>query len=173
MKVAIQGIAGSFHHEAASLLLKNKKVELVACDDFASVFNALHENNATYGVVAIENTNFGSINEVYDLLENSSSSFKIIEELPLKIHQQLITYKNTRLSDIKVVYSHPIALEQCSDFLRKNLPLAKLVFSDDTAVSVKNFALTAAPKRLTSPFENLDKSMFKATSSANVFFEAS
>jgi prephenate dehydratase len=138
MKVAIQGIAGSFHHEAAGLLLKNKRVELVACDDFASVFNALNENRATYGVAAIENTNFGSINEVYDLLENNNSSFKIIEELPLKIHQQLITYKNTRLADIKVVYSHPVALEQCSDFLRKNLPLAKLVFSDDTAISVKD-----------------------------------
>jgi prephenate dehydratase len=141
MNVAIQGIAGSFHHEAANKMLENNKINLVDCADFATVFNEILENNANMGVVAIENTNFGSINQVYDLLEKHNNSLKIIQELPLKIHQQLISYKNTRLSDIKVVYSHPVALEQCSDFLRKKLPSAKLVVSEDTALSVKDLEI--------------------------------
>ena len=138
MKIAIQGIAGSFHHEAANIFFKDKKIELLPCDDFNSVFDQLICKNATNSVVAIENTNFGSINDVYDLLEKHNKKLQIIAELPLKIHQQLITYKTSRLSDIKVVYSHPIALEQCSDFLHKNLPQAKLVVSEDTALSVKD-----------------------------------
>ena len=138
MKIAIQGIAGSFHHEAANIFFKDKKIELLPCNDFNSVFDELLTGKASNSVVAIENTNFGSINDVYDLLEKNNKKLQIIAELPLKIHQQLITYKTSRLSDIKVVYSHPIALEQCSDFLHKNLPKAKLVVSEDTALSVKD-----------------------------------
>ncbi len=141
MKIAIQGIAGSFHHEAANLFFKDKKIDLVPCDDFKSVFDELDKENADYGVVAIENTNFGSINEVYDLLEKYNKKLKIIAELPLAINQQLITYKTTRLSDIKVVYSHPVALEQCSTFLQQKLPNAKLVVSVDTAASVKDLEI--------------------------------
>ncbi len=141
MNVAIQGIAGSFHHEAANKLLGNEIISLVDCADFTSVFDELIANNANMGVVAIENTNFGSINEVYDLLEKHNKKLKIIQELPLKIHQQLITYKNKKLSDIKVIYSHPVALEQCSEFLKNNLPSAKLVVSEDTALSVKDLSI--------------------------------
>jgi prephenate dehydratase len=141
MKIAIQGIAGSFHHEAANHFFKNEKIDLIGCDDFKTVFEQLKENNADYGVVAIENTNFGSINEVYDLLEKYNKKLKIINELPLKISQQLITNKTARVSDIKVVYSHPVALGQCSKFLQQNLPNAKLVVSVDTAASVKDLEI--------------------------------
>ena len=141
MKIAIQGIAGSFHHEAANHFFKNEKIDLIGCDDFKTVFEQLKENNADYGVVAIENTNFGSINEVYDLLEKYNKKLKIINEQALKISQQLITNKTTRVADIKVVYSHPVALEQCSKFLQQNLPNAKLVVSVDTAASVKDLEI--------------------------------
>lgn len=138
MKIAIQGISGSFHHEAAIKLLKQKDLNIIACSSFKNVFKSLESNEVDSAVVAIENTNYGSINEVYDLLEKYNNKIKIIDEIPLKVHQNLIAKHSIELSKIRQVMSHPIAIDQCSDFLNKYLSKAKIILSEDTALSIKD-----------------------------------
>ena len=132
--VAIQGEIGSFHH-IATMRYFGRKVSIVPCTSFSDVFTAISEGLAGSAVVAIENSLYGSINEVYDLL--LASNLHIIAEIPEHIHQCLIGYNGISLNDITHVYSHPVALSQCAKFLDKYLPTAKKVESFDTSASVK------------------------------------
>lgn len=133
-KIAIQGEQGSFHH-AAALSWYGDAIELIPCFTFKDVFKALQISNADGAVVAIENSLHGSINEVYDLL--LANNLPIIGEVTERIHQCLIGYSGTHLQDITAVYSHPVALSQCSDFLETKLPNADRRESHDTAGSVQ------------------------------------
>jgi prephenate dehydratase len=134
MRVAIQGETGSFHHLAARRWY-GETVEIVDCDSFAAVFAAVKNGRADEAVVAIENSLYGSINEVYDLLKHYS--YPIIGELNERIHQNLITLLGTTLPMIKTIMSHPVALAQCSDFLNRELPGAERVEYHDTAGSLR------------------------------------
>ncbi len=131
-KYTIQGFEGSFHQEAANKYFANK-VTVSCCTTFKQTFSeaVLKENNGA--VVAIENSNAGSILPNYTLLKKSN--MYIVGEIYLKIKQQLVANKGLIISDIKEVQSHPMALLQCSDFLEKHH--FKLVESEDTALSAK------------------------------------
>jgi len=133
MKIAIQGGHYSFHDLVARRWF-GEAAEIVPCESFADVFAALQSETADKAVVAIENSLYGSINEVYDLL--LKHQFPIIGEVPEHIHQQLITHPDTTLADIQVVYSHPVALNQCAQFLDTYLPQAERIEYFDTAESV-------------------------------------
>jgi prephenate dehydratase len=132
--VAIQGEIGSFHH-IASMSYFGNDVSIVPCNSFKDVFTALDEGLANRAVVAIENSLYGSINEVYDLL--LANKYYIIAEIPERIHQCLIGFDNVNLSEVTHVYSHPVALSQCANFLEDYLPTAKKIESFDTSASVK------------------------------------
>lgn len=133
IRIAIQGELGSFHHTAALKWFGNDST-IVACESFGRVFSALDDKQADVAVVAIENSLYGSITEVYDLL--LSHSIPIIGEIPERIHQCLIGKPGTTLGDITSVYSHPVALAQCEQFLDDKLPYAERIESHDTAGSV-------------------------------------
>lgn len=134
IKIAIQGEAASFHAIAAEQYFGNA-VELIYCDSFESVFEAVASQNADYAVCAIENSLFGSINQTYDLLVKHQ--FLICGEVYLRIEQNLIALPATKLADIKEVYSHPVALAQCQEFLKNNLPETERVEYGDTAGAVR------------------------------------
>lgn len=134
LKVAIQGQAASFHDIAARKFLGND-LEIVACDTFAQTFEALASGKSDRAVVAIENSLFGSINEVYDLL--LAKKFWISGEIFLRISQCLIGLPGAKLSNLKEVHSHPVALAQCEDFLDQKLPNAERFEHHDTAGSVE------------------------------------
>ena len=133
MKVAIQGIAGSFHHLAA-LRWFGPETEIVPCETFLEVFQAVQDRVADHAICAVENSLYGSINEVYDLL--LGFKYPIVGELPEHIHQQLIGLPGTDPSQIARVYSHPVALNQCEKFLDENLPHAERIEHHDTAEAV-------------------------------------
>lgn len=135
MKIAIQGEAGSFHELAAHRWF-GTSIDLICCPTFGGVFAAMQNNQADAAVVAVENSLYGSINEVYDLLQKFS--FPIIGEIPERIHQNLITLSGTDPKDITQVFSHPVALAQCSEFLDKNLPRAERIELHDTAAAVEH-----------------------------------
>lgn len=135
MRVAIQGELGSFHHSAA-LRWYGDDIEIVACETFKAVFDAIKHQTAETAIVAIENSLYGSINEVYDLL--LKYKIPIVGEIPERIHQCLIALNETaKLEKITHVYSHPVALAQCSDYLDKHLPNAERIENHDTAASVE------------------------------------
>lgn len=135
MRVAIQGELGSFHHSAA-VRWYGESIDIVACDTFKAVFESVHAGVADVAIVAIENSLYGSINEVYDLL--LKYKIPIVGEIPERIHQCLIGIEpGVEFNDITHVYSHPVALAQCSDFLDTRLPSAERIENHDTAASVE------------------------------------
>ncbi len=140
MKVAIQGQAGSFHDEAAKKLLPGKQLTVINCPSFTAVFDKLASGQVDYGVVAVENSLYGSIHETYDQLLRRN--FPVVGEITLKIHQQLAVNPGAKFKDITEVYSHPAALDQCRGYLQKHLPNANIIEHEDTAGAIELVALS-------------------------------
>ena len=136
-KVAIQGIAGSFHDIAAREYFRGEEIEIIPCETFSQVFQTIKKDNSIIGVIAIENTIAGSLLQNHNLLKESG--LKIAGEQKLRIRHNLVALPGQDISEIKEAHSHPIALMQCGDFLTKNKNI-KAVESDDTASSAKRVA---------------------------------
>ena len=133
-KVSIQGYEGSFHQVAAQHFF-GKNVEVIPCATFREVLKvASNKKESNGGVMAIENSIAGSILANYNLLQKSS--LKIIGEIYLQINQHLLVNPGVRLQDIREVHSHPMAIQQCLEFLDKYD--WKLVETEDTALSAKH-----------------------------------
>src|SRR5213593_3571335 len=131
--VAIQGEAGSFSH-AAALETHGAVIRLMPCVTFVDLFRAVEVGDATSGVVPIENTLAGSVHENYDLL--SAHALHVVAETELRIRHCLIASPRTRLSDVRRVASHPVALAQCRRFFSTHPDLVA-VPAYDTAGSVR------------------------------------
>lgn len=133
LRIAIQGITTSFH-EVAALTYFNQPIDTIECLSFHQLCESVKDGSADYAVMAIENSIAGSILPNYFLLQ--SYHFQIIGELYLPIHMHLLALPGVKLSDIKTIESHPMAIRQCSDFLH-SLKGVELRESDDTALSAK------------------------------------
>lgn len=136
-KIAIQGIKGAFHHEAAQKLIMG---EVLECVTFQDVFDAVISEEATHGIVAIENSIHGSINHVYRLLQRHN--LWIAGETTLSIEQYLIGPEavtvaelNTPEAEVRTMFP---AFAQCELWLEEHLPLSKRVELYDTAFSVQS-----------------------------------
>ena len=133
LKVAIQGIATSFH-EVAAMQYFNESIETLECLSFHALCEHLKHGRCDVAVMAIENSIAGSILPNYFLLQDYH--FNIVGEIYLPIHMHLLASPGVSLSDIKTIESHPMAIRQCSDFLHK-LTGVEIRESDDTALSAK------------------------------------
>lgn len=133
LKIAIQGIAASFH-EVAALTYFPEPIDTVECLSFHQLCESLKHGSSDYAVMAIENSIAGSILPNYFLLQDYH--FSIIGELYLPIHMNLLALPGTKLSDIKTIESHPMAIRQCTDFLH-SLNGVEIRESDDTALSAR------------------------------------
>jgi len=136
IKVAIQGIATSFHEVAAFTHFK-EPIETVECLSFHTLCESLKKGESDFAVMAIENSIAGSILPNYFLLQEYH--FSIIGEVYLPIHMHLLALPGVKLSDIKNIESHPMAIRQCSDYLHR-LNGVEIRESDDTAYSAKKVA---------------------------------
>ncbi len=133
-KVSIQGYEGSFHQVAARKFF-GKNVEVIPCATFKEVIKiASSKKESDGGVMAIENSIAGSILPNYNLLKKSALT--IVGEVYLQINQNLLVNPGVKLTDIKEVHSHPMALQQCLEFLDKYN--WKLIETEDTALSAKH-----------------------------------
>lgn len=130
-KVAFQGERGAFSEDAVIRFFGD--VELIPCRSLKQVFEAVTKDEADFGVVPIENSQAGSINETYDLL--LKHALNIYAELDLRVNHCLLALPSESLTSIKIVYSHPQALAQCEQFLSKMG--VEIVPSYDTAGSAK------------------------------------
>jgi prephenate dehydratase len=132
-RVSIQGYEGSFHQVAARQFF-GKEVEVIPCATFREVVKiASSKKESDGGVMAIENSIAGSILPNYNLLKKSS--LKIAGEVYLQIKQNLLVNPGVTLEDIREVHSHPMAIQQCLEFLdHYNW---KLIETEDTALSAK------------------------------------
>ena len=133
LKIAIQGIKGSNHHQVAKDCFGDE-IELVECFSFDELVDKLLSNEADQGVMAIENSIAGSIIPNYALVNHNN--LHIIGEYYLNIHHNLMMLKGQKISDISEVSSHPMALLQCKEYFRQ-YPHIKLVEDVDTAETAK------------------------------------
>jgi prephenate dehydratase len=133
IRVAIQGIATSFH-EVAAMQHFGQDIETVECLSFHGLCEAIKGGKADFGVMAIENSIAGSILPNYFLLQQYH--FTILGEVYLPIRMHLMALPGVELSSIKVIESHPMAIRQCSDYLHQ-LSNVEIRESDDTAWSAK------------------------------------
>lgn len=134
MKIAIQGIGSSFHAKAANAMFGDN-IDMHFCDTFAEVFDAVTNGLAEYGVTAIENSLYGSINETYDLL--LSHHLHIIAETYQQIGLQLVGTPGSNLGTITDVYSQAPALSESDTFLNTHLPHAERHEYGDTATAAQ------------------------------------
>jgi len=114
--VAFQGEHGAFSEIAARAMVADSAY--VPCSEFAEVFRGVEAGTYDLGVVPVENSLEGAISQVNDLL--TRTDLKVVAEVRLAIHQDLLAARGTDLRDIRVVYSHPQALAQCRDYLARN-----------------------------------------------------
>ncbi|MCS7102358.1 MAG: prephenate dehydratase [Candidatus Korarchaeum sp.] len=117
MKVAIQGERGSYSEEAALKYFRMCTYELITKNYLEEVFDSVQSGEADYGVIPIENSSTGSIRKSLDLL--LAKDVKVVGESKVRVSHALLGVKGAKLSDIERVYSHPEAISQCEDFLRR------------------------------------------------------
>ena len=133
IKVAIQGINGSFHQEVANNYFGDD-IEVIECKTFKEVAKRLNKGLVDYGVMAIENSIAGALIPNYALIDENH--FSVLGEYFLKISLNLMVLPGQNIEQINEVHSHPIALLQCAKFLEKHMHI-RVIESSDTAITAK------------------------------------
>lgn len=133
-KITIQGVAGCYHDAAARKYFSDEEVETIPCDTFPQLFNLLNHDASLLGIVAIENTIAGSLLQNHELLRRSN--LKIVGELKMHISHVIAALPGQSIDELSEVYSHPMALMQCEQFLALH-PNLKMIEKSDTAGSAK------------------------------------
>jgi prephenate dehydratase len=136
-KVTIQGVAGCFHDAAAREYFKGEEIETIPCDTFQAMFDRMAFDASLLGIVAIENTIAGSLLGNHELLRQSS--LKVIGEMKMRISHVLAALPGQAIDDLTEVNSHPMALMQCEQYLRRH-PNLKMIEKFDTAGSAQEIA---------------------------------
>lgn len=131
--IAIQGIKGSFHHQVVLEYFSGDN-DIAECLSFEEVVDSVLSGQSSLAVMALENSIAGSIIPNYALIDKHN--LQIIGEHYLDIHQNLMALEGQNIGDIQEIHSHPMALLQCMDFLKKH-PQIKLVEDKDTAETAR------------------------------------
>jgi chorismate mutase/prephenate dehydratase len=136
IRVAFQGIEGAYSELAGRkhFARSAEQTSFVGYPSFEQVVEAVEEGDADYGVLPVENTTAGSINEVYDLL--SCLQVAVVGEEVMRVEHCLLAVADVPLTGIRRILSHPQALAQCMKFLAK-LPACEVQPYPDTAMAVK------------------------------------
>ena len=132
VKVAFQGERGAYS-ESAVYMFFGDGTEVKPCRDLTEVFESVDKQEVPVGVVPVENSLEGSVNQTYDLF--LTHNLKVSGEVIIRISHCLIANPSTSLEAVKTVYSHPQALAQCRSFLERLG--SDLIPTYDTAGSVK------------------------------------
>lgn len=135
-KIGIQGIKGSYHHQAA-LEFYHKDVDVDECMTFDDLVRRLLEGKSKQILMAIENSIVGSIIPNYALID--TYNLQIVGEIYINIHHHLMCLEGQSIEDITEVHSHPMALLQCKNFF-VNYPHIRLVEDADTAETARRIS---------------------------------
>ncbi|MBQ7801635.1 MAG: bifunctional chorismate mutase/prephenate dehydratase [Oscillospiraceae bacterium] len=112
--VACQGVEGAYSQIACEKIFKNPFI--MYFKNFEGVFTAIEKGLCQYGILPLENSTAGSVKKVYDLM--IKHNFSIVRTFRLKVDHNLLANPGAKLSDIKEIYSHEQAINQCSEFLQ-------------------------------------------------------
>lgn len=132
MRIAYQGVAGAYSHIASMTVYPGQ--EYLPSDTFEKAMKLVSEGEADLAMIPVENSNAGRVSDVHFLLPQTG--LHIIGEFFLPINHQLLGLPGTKLADVKSASSHPQALAQCSEFLKRHgiKPTARI----DTALSCQD-----------------------------------
>jgi len=133
--VACQGVEGSYSNIATEKLFALSDISYFKT--FDAVFAAVEKGFCRYGVLPIENSSVGSVNQVYDLMKKHH--FYVVRSVKVHVQHQLLAKRGTEIGDIKEVFSQEQALGQCQEFL-KTLKNVKLTVCENTAVASRMVA---------------------------------
>lgn len=136
-RVTIQGVAGCYHDAAARGYFAGEEISTLPCDSFPEMFEMLENDASLIGAMAIENTIAGSLLQNHELLRKSN--LEIVGEYKMRISHVLAALPGQTLDELSEVNSHPIALMQCEQFLRRH-PNLKMIEKFDTAGSAREIA---------------------------------
>lgn len=132
-RIACQGIEGSYSQQAADKMFPQG--DIMFFKSFAGVCEAVKSGFCDYGILPIENSIYGSVHEVYDLLKEGN--YSIIRSTKLCINHKLLAKPNTKPEDIKEIISHEQAFGQCSEFINSLADTVKITECANTAVAAK------------------------------------
>lgn len=132
ISIAFQGERGAYSEIAAEKFF-NCNIKFIPCKDLEDVFKIVEDSYVDYGIIPVENSIEGSVTRSYDLMRESN--LKITGEIVIRISHCLISYHDYEIKDVRKVYSHPQALGQCKNFIRKQKLATYPTY--DTAGSVK------------------------------------
>lgn len=133
--VACQGVEGAYAQIACEKMIKNPFI--MYFKNFEGVFNAIEQGLCQYGILPLENSTAGSVKKVYDLMIHHN--FSIVRTFRLKIDHNLLALPGTKIADIREIYSHEQAINQCSTFLN-TLNGVKIIPVENTAVAARMVA---------------------------------
>ncbi len=133
--VACQGVEGAYSQQACEKIFSLPNI--IYCSSFDGVCRAVENGLCQYGILPLENTTAGSVNQVYSLM--TQYRFSIVRSTRLKIAHALLAKKGARLEDIREIYSHQQAISQCTRFLQ-SLTNVKIIPCENTAVAAKKAA---------------------------------
>lgn len=130
--VACQGVEGAYSQQACDKLFAFPSI--MYFNRFEGVFQAVESGMCKYGILPIENSSYGTVGEVYDLMKKHK--FFITRSIKLKLSHTLLSKKGVKLSDVNEIFSHQQAIGQCSEFL-KSLKNVKVTVCENTAQAAK------------------------------------
>lgn len=152
-RIAIQGIAGSFHEDAARKYFGEEEIDVVECRSFQNVCELIDTDKVDIAVMAIENSIAGSLLQNYSLIRDYH--LRIIGEIYIHIQMNLMVLPGVKRKDIKEIYSHPVSFLQCNEYLEKYFPKAERKELGDNAkvaqlISTEKITYAAAVSNLRS-----------------------
>ena len=133
--VACQGIEGAHSQIACDKMFRFANI--VYFETFDSVFQAVEQGLCEFGILPIENSSYGSVNDVYDLMKDYN--FHVVRSVKLKVNHALLAPVGTKLEDIREIYSHEQALGQCAAFLKEHSNI-KIQRCENTATAARDVA---------------------------------
>ena len=133
--VACQGVEGAYSQQACEKLFKMPKIMFMK--NFNGVFAAINQGLCQYGILPLENSTAGSVNQIYDLM--MKYNFYIVKSVKLTIDHSLLAKKGVKKEDVREIFSHEQAIMQCEEYL-KNFPQAKITVCENTAEAAKMVA---------------------------------
>jgi len=139
VSVAFLGDKGSYSYLASHRYFSRRAEKIIesGCKNFIDIFQQVESGQVDYGMLPVENTSSGSINEVYDLLQHTNLS--IVGEITQPVEHCLLSATTTRLDKIKTIYAHGQPFAQCSNFLDKQSNI-RIEYCDSTADAMAKVA---------------------------------
>ena len=134
--IACQGTEGAYSQIAGTRMFKSPKI--MYFKSFDSVFSAIESGFCQYGILPIENSSAGSVKKVYDLMLRHK--FYVVRSCRLKIDHNLLAAPGVKKEDIREIFSHQQALDQCAGYLEQFGPNVKITRCENTAMAAEAVA---------------------------------